>query len=145
VNSNNFSTESVRDKARFGVIATSIATSIIEQAKGLAFDENTDTNSVNSTGELTSVFNLGIDAGENAADTKSFNDFDDFDGYNATDSSMQSAVYELSCNVDYVQKNDLLGVSASPTWHKRITVTVSSSSMSDTLTEASIHSYWYFR
>ena len=74
VNSNNFSTETVRDEAKFGVIATSIATSIIEQAKGLAFDANTDTNSVNSISELTTVFNLGPDAGENSTDIKTFND-----------------------------------------------------------------------
>ena len=145
VNSNNFSTESVRDEAKFGVIATSIATSIIEQAKGLAFDANTDTNSVNTLSELTSVFNLGPDAGENLADIKTFNDFDDFDGYTGIDSTLKSAIYEISCSVNYVSKSNLLGISSSPTWHKKISVTVSSPSMDDTLTEASIYSYWYFR
>ena len=145
VNSNNFSTESVRDEARFGVIATSIATSIIEQAKSLAFDANTDTNSVSSLSELTSVFNLGPDAGENSTDIKSFNDFDDFDGYTTTDSTLQSAVFEISCSVNYVSKSNLMGFSSIPTWHKKISVTVSSPSMDDNLTEASIYSYWFFR
>jgi hypothetical protein len=145
VNSNNFSTESVRDEARFGVIATSIATSIIEQAKGLAFDANTDTNSVTSLSELTSVFNLGVDAGENSADIKTFNDFDDFDGYNELDSTTQSAIFEVSSSVDYISKADLMGISSVPTWHKKISVTVSSPSMGDTLREASIYSYWFFR
>lgn len=145
VNSNNFSTETVRDEARFGVIATSIATSIIEQAKGLAFDANTDTNSVSSLSELTSVFNLGLDAGENPADIKTFNDFDDFDGYSEMDSTLQSAIFEVSCSINYVSKSNLMGISSVPTWHKKISVTVSSPSMGDTLTEASIYSYWFFR
>jgi len=145
VNSNNFSTETVRDEARFGVIATSMATSIIEQAKDLAFDANTDTNSVSSLSELTSVFNLGPDAGENSADIKTFNDYDDFDGYAKIDSTMQSAIFEISCSVNYVSKTNLMGISSVPTWHKKISVTVSSPSMGDTLTEASIYSYWFFR
>jgi MSHA pilin protein MshD len=145
VNSNNFSTESVRDEARFGVIATSIATSIIERAKSFAFDANTDSNSVTSLSELTSVFNLGPDAGENSADIKTFNDFDDLDGYTAIDSTLPTAIFDVSCSVDYVSKTNLMGVSSSPTWHKKISVTVSSPSMDDTLTEASICSYWFFR
>ena len=145
VNSNNFSTESVRDEARFGVMATSIATSIIEQAKNLAFDENTDTNSVTILSDLTSVFNLGPDAGENSADIKTFNDFDDFDGYTTIDSTLPSAIFEISCGVDYVSKSNLMVVSSSRTWHKKISITVASPSLTDTLNEASIHSYWFFR
>ena len=145
VNSNNFSTETVRDEARFGVVATSIATSIIEQAKSFAFDANTDTNSVTSLSELTSVFNLGPDAGENSADIKTFNDFDDLDGYTEIDSTTQTAIFEISCSVNYVSKTNLMGISSVPTWHKKISVTVSSPSMGDTLTEASIYSYWFFR
>ena len=145
VNSNNFSTETVRDEAKFGVIATSIATSIIEQAKGLAFDANTDTNSVNSVSELTTVFNLGPDAGENSADIKTFNDFDDFDGYTGIDSTLQSAIFELSCSVDYVQKSNLNGLSPARTWHKKLSVIVSSPSMGDTLKAATVYSYWFFR
>jgi len=145
VNSNNFSTETVRDEARFGVIATSIATSIIEQAKSFAFDANTDTNSVTTLFELTSDFDLGPDAGENSADIKTFNDFDDLDGYTKIDSTMQSAIFEISCSVNYVSEANLMGISSVPTWHKKISVTVSSPSMGDTLTEASIYSYWFFR
>lgn len=145
VNSNNFSTETVRDEARFGVVATSIATSIIEQAKGLAFDAKTDTNSVTSLADLTSVFNLGPDAGENSADINTFNDFDDFDGYSGIDSTLQSAVFELSCSVDYVTKSNLKSAASVPTWHKKISVTVSSPSMDDTLKAATVYSYWFFR
>jgi len=145
VNSNNFSTESVRDEARFGVMATSIVTSIIEQAKNCAFDANTDSNSVSSLSDLTSVFDLGLDAGENSADIKTFNDFDDFDGYTEIDSTMPLAIFEISCSVDYVSKSDLMGVSSVPTWHKKISVTVANPSLGDTLKGASIYSYWFFR
>lgn len=145
VNSNNFSTESVRDEARFGVIATSIATSIIEQAKNRAFDANTDSNSVDLLSDLTPVFDLGPDAGEDFADIKTLNDFDDFDGYSAIDSALASAIFEISCTVDYVSKTNVTGISSTPTWHKKISVTVASPSMGDTLTESSIYSYWYFR
>ena len=124
------------------MLATSIATSIIEEAKGLAFDENTDTISVSSINDLTSAAALGKESGETY---ETFNDFDDFDGYTKTDTTLHSAVFNIKCKVDYVDPSNINVPSFSNTWHKKITVLVSSPSMRDTIRESSIYSYWYFR
>jgi len=142
VNTTNLTTDSIRAEAQYGVLATSIITSVMEEAKSLAYDSATDSNSVTSLNQLTAPSSLGPESGE-TFDT--FNDFDDFDGYTRVDSSMPSAIFNIGCEVDYVSTSNLLGKSFLPTWHKRITVTVSSDFMEDTLTQSSIYSYWYFR
>ncbi|MGB5896031.1 MAG: hypothetical protein WBG58_17785 [Ignavibacteriaceae bacterium] len=142
INTNNLQTDSVRSEAQYGVLATSLITSIIEKAKSLAFDATTDTNAVTSTNELTAVSDLGPATGE-TYDT--FNDFDDFNGYTMADSSMPSAVFDISCEVVYVHPSNIKVTHNLRTWHKKITVQVSSKFMADTIKQSSIYSYWYFR
>ena len=142
VNTSNFNSDNIRAEAQYGVLATSIGTSIIEEAKGLAFDANTDTNTVNSLNDLTPAAILGKESGETYA---TFNDFDDFNNFIKVDSSMTSAVFHISCKVDYVDPTNINSSSFVNTWHKKITVRISSPSMRDTVQESSIYSYWYFR
>ncbi|MCH7772180.1 MAG: hypothetical protein IIA49_14400 [Bacteroidetes bacterium] len=142
VNTNNLQTDTIRAEAQYGVIATSIITSIIEEAKSLAFDTKTDTNTVTTTSQLTPASNLGPGNGETY---ETFNDFDDFDGYTRVDSSMPSAVFEVYCEVYYIHPSNLKVKYNSRTWHKKIVIQVSSPFMKDTITQSSIYSYWYFR
>ena len=142
VNTVNFNSDNIRAEAQYGMLATSIATSIIEEAKGLAFDETTDTNTVSNVNDLTSAAALGKESGETY---EKFNDFDDFDDYTKVDSTLPSAVFNISCKVDYVDPTNINVPSLSNTWHKKITVLVSSPFMRDTIRESSIYSYWYFR
>ena len=142
VNTSNLLNESVRDQAQYGVLATSIATSIIEEAQSKSFDEKTDSNSVSDVKELTIVSNLGPDGGETYA---TFNDFDDFNGFTRRDSTMPSAIFDISCEVMYVESNKINQKSSSPRWHKKINITVSSPFTPDTFQTSSIFSYWYFR
>ena len=142
INTNNLQTDTVRSEAQYGVLATSIITSIVEKAKSLAFDATTDSNNVTSVNELTASAGLGPGFGE-TYDT--FNDFDDFNGYTKVDSSMPSAVFDISCEVFYIQAANLKEKYHSRTWHKKITVQVSSDFMQDTIKQSSIYSYWYFR
>ncbi len=141
INTNNLQTDTVRADAQYGVLATSIITSIMEKAKSLAFDTKTDTNNVTSTSELTPSASLGPGFGE-TYDT--FNDFDDFDGYTKVDSSMPSAVFDIYCEVFYINPVNL-NEHNSRSWHKKIIVQVSSDFMQDTIKQSSIYSYWYFR
>ncbi len=141
INSSNLQTDTVRAEAQYGVLATSIITSIIEKAKSLAFDTKTDTNNVTDKNELTHPSSLGPGFGE-TYDT--FNDFDDFHGYTKVDSSMPSAVFDIYCEVFYINPVNL-NEHNSRTWHKKITVQVSSKFMQDTIKQSSIYSYWYFR
>lgn len=141
VNTSNLNNEAVRDQAQYGVLATSIATSIIEEAQSKSFDHNTDTNSVTLLTQLSSV--LGPEGGETE---ETFNDFDDYHGFTKRDSTMPSAIFDIACEVVYVTPNNIEGFSNNRTWHKKINVTITSPfAPADTFRTASIFSYWYFR
>lgn len=145
VNTNFFHTSSVMLDTKFGVMAVSLGTSIIEEASSKAFDAVTDTNSVSTTSSLTSAWGLGPKVGEVYP---YFNDFDDFDGFvktTAGDSTFQSAIFNAVCTVNYVNPTAPDVPVSYQTWHKKLTVVITSPSMSDTVTLSSIFSYWYFR
>ena len=142
VNNTILTTNSVLLETKFGVLATSLATSIIEEATGKAFDQNTYNNSISQLSDLTSPSGLGPGNGETYAN---FNDVDDFNGYTKVDSSLPSAVFYLKTNVAYVQPTSPDLPVNTRTWHKRITVTVSTPSSQDTFRISSVVSYWFFR
>ncbi len=98
VNTANLTNESIRDDAQFGVLATSIATSIIEEAHSKAFDEKSDTTSIFDVTQLSSI--LGPESGESGS---TFDDFDDYNGFTKRDSTMPSSVFDISCAVVYVE------------------------------------------
>jgi hypothetical protein len=149
VNKNSLHTEDVMYDSNFGITATSIASSIIESATKLKFDNVTDTIALdpNKAGDLnllTTPGVLGPEAGEDPNDPSTFNDFDDFDEYTAADSSMPSAIFNIYCKVGYVDPATPDVVFNSRTYHKKITVKVWSESMKDTMYQSNIFSYWYF-
>jgi MSHA pilin protein MshD len=144
VNTTTLTNESVRDEAQYGVLANSIATSIIEQAQSKAFDEKSDTTNITAYTQLSSV--LGPESGETESN---FDDFDDYNGFTKRDSSMKSAVFDIACSVVYVEPNNILGSTSNRTWNKKITVTVTRPITADSsalaVRSSSIFSYWYFR
>ncbi len=142
VNNTILTTNSVLLETKFGVLATSLATSIIEEATGKAFDQNTYNNSISQLSDLTSPGGLGPGNGE-TYDT--FNDVDDFNEYTKVDSSLPSAVFYLKTKVCYVQPTNPDQPVNTRTWHKRISVTVSTPSSQDTFRLSSVVSYWFFR
>ena len=141
VNNSFANTSTVLQNSKLGILATSVATSQIEEISRLAFDECTDSNSTNSLSSLTPAGSLGPETGEVYPN---FNDIDDYNGYTKTDTSM-TAVFNISCKVEYVTDTNPNVASAVPTWNKKITITVSSPSMIDTIRASTIYSYWYFR
>ncbi len=144
VNTANLTNESIRDDAQYGVLATSIATSMIEEAHGKAFDEKSDTTSIFTLTQLSSV--LGPEAGE-TGDT--FDDFDDYNGFTKRDSTMPSAIFDISCAVVYVETSNILGSTTNRTWNKKIILTITRPVSADSsvlaLKTESIFSYWHFR
>jgi hypothetical protein len=148
VNNSILSTETVMQDSKFGVLATSLATSLIEKACNKAFDANTDGNSVSSLSQLTGVGSLGPNNGEHPPEN--CNDFDDFNGYTTTVTNLPSAVFNISCEVCYVNPTTPNIKANTPTWHKKMTVTVTSPNMGneyqrDTIRLSTIYSYWTFR
>lgn len=141
-NKNYLNTTVFLQETKYGVLATSLATSIIEKAKSLSFDEETDGAAVANTSDLTRANDLGPESGETYY---TFNDFDDFNGYTTVDTTEMSAVYNISCSVAYVNENQLNNTTNSRTWHKKILVAVSSDFMTDTVRMSSVFSYWFFR
>ncbi|OGU34246.1 MAG: hypothetical protein A2068_04875 [Ignavibacteria bacterium GWB2_35_6b] len=143
VNNGFLSTDEVLMRSKFGVLAVSLATSMIEEANGKAFDNNTDTTSVSTITQLTNT--LGPESGETYL---TFNDFDDFNNYlryTATDSTIKSAPFKIFCRVNYINPGSPSDSTATRTWHKKISVEVSSPNMEDTIKMSSVFSYWYFR
>lgn len=142
VNSGFLSTNNTLLDSKFGLLGVSLATSVIEEASGLAFDELSKEDALTSTDELTIPSAFGPEVGEVYPD---FNDFDDFDGFAKVDSTMPSAIFNISAEVDYISPANPDVSSGVRTWHKKITVMVTSKSMTDTVKMSSIYSYWYFR
>ena len=128
--------------SKYEILASSLGNSIIEEASGKAFDQVTTKNPISSLTGLTLPASLGLDSGEVYP---YFDDFDDYNNFTKIDSTLPSAVFKINCKVQYVTPDDLDGASLVCTWTKKITVTVTSISMADTVRLSSLYSYWVFR
>lgn len=135
-------TGDVMYNTKFGVLAISLGTSMIEEASSKAFDATTDTMNVTSLNTLTAPSGLGPASGETH---DMFNDFDDYNNYIKIDTSMPAATFKVSCKVGYVEPTAPNNFVNYRTWHKKIVVTVTSPSMDDTIRVAQVYSYWFFR
>lgn len=156
-------TNDTQNLSEFGINAISLATSLVEEANGKMFDEviaDSMTPQLSDPVSLTGVANLGPDGGEGyRTPGADFDDFDDFDGLvlaykSPLDSSVTAgatkefvipgirAKFIVSAKVEYVAAANLDVSSAAATWHKKITVTVSSPAIKDTLVYPAIMSYW---
>lgn len=142
MNTTFMTTGDVMYNTKYGVLAVSLGTSMIEEANSKSFDCTTDTNAVSSLTAITAPASLGPEAGETPV---TFNDFDDFNNYIRVDSSMPSAVFTIRCKVGYINPDSPDVFVNQRTWHKRILVTVTSPSMQDTVRLSSVFSYWFFR
>lgn len=155
-----YNTNSTMAESRFNILAVSVATSILEDASGLAFDENTVTAAVTSTSSLTAATSFGINSGESASNPNGFDDFDDYNVYKTTPKAdtiqiagtNKKVIFHSLCKVDYVMENNLSTTSASKTWHKRIQLRVYCPEIRDPVTLktdttrlSTVFSYWYFR
>lgn len=137
VNSRILGTDEVALNSKIGVLATSIGTSIIEDASKLAFDENTKANGVSSLSSLTpSPFIQEV--------SDVFDDFDDYNGRLVQD-TIFTIPFTSVCHVDYINTNAPNSFTNSKTWHKKLTIRISTPFSSDTLEMSTIYSYWYFR
>jgi MSHA pilin protein MshD len=132
----------VLEKTEVGVYATSLATSLIQEATGRSFDEMTVDTVVNSTTDLTLPANLGPESGEVYP---AFDDFDDYNGLVRTVDVQGTDVFTVWSTVSYVVDDHPNSTSTNRTYHKRIDIAVAGSSSADTIRMSSIFSYWSFR
>lgn len=134
-------TDEVMYNSKFNVLASSLCTSLIDEAKQKAFDEKTVDAAISDVTKLSAKLEA-----ENGEDYDEFDDFDDFHNYLRTDStSIPHEVFYLSSKVTYVDLTNPIKATTSKTWHKMITVTVLGPSMKVPVQISSIYSYWFFR
>ena len=84
---------------KLSILAISLASSIIEEASGKAFDVGTIADAVSNTADLTYVSSLGKSPTETYPN---FDDFDDFNNLNITSSLITSGEFDISSEVCYV-------------------------------------------
>ena len=134
-------TDEVMYNSKFNVLASSLCTSLIDEAKQKAFDEATTETAISDLTKLSAT--MQADGGENYDE---FDDFDDFHNYYRVDStSIPRETFYISSKVTYVNLANPIAATTSKTWHKMITVTVLGPSMKVPVTISSIYSYWFFR
>ena len=143
---NNFilANDTVMQDSKLGILAVSLATSLIEEASKKAFDANTVSDEVAACSLLTN-YPLGRGTGEIEDSSITFNDFDDYDAYQYHYDYLPAAEYDLTCSVFYVNVSDPETKVTYRTWHKKMEVIVTSESMRDTVRMSTIYSYWHFR
>lgn len=137
-------TGSILLHSNMGIEEVSLATSIMEEAQGLAFDEITDTSVVTAPSQLTPANALGQENG----DSTDLDDFDDFNGLNNNGrleiDTLATGIYYVYTRVCYVNQNNLMGKSAIQTWNKRLDVWVWNAMGTDTVKMQTVFSYWSF-
>ena len=137
-------TGSILLHSNMGIEEVSIATSIMEEAQGLAFDDVTDTATVSSPSQLTPANALGQENG----DSTDLNDFDDFNGLHNNGrleiDTLATGIYYVYTRVCYVNQNNLMGTATIQTWNKRLDVWVWNSVGTDTVKMQTVFSYWNF-
>jgi len=150
-NSIQLTTAEAAYNAKFGIVATSLANSLIEEAKDKVFDEVVldTTKAINSANDFSS--SLKSDAGE------VYPNFDDFDDYNgATGNGFyyldtlslinpqtgKATKFEIRSTVVYVKDTNPEVKSVSKEYHKKLTVAVYSTALVDTLKLSTIFSFW---
>jgi hypothetical protein len=102
-----------------GILATTIATSYIEYANGLAFDQATDTSDVALTSPSSLTYPPGPEAGETGFD--SFNDLDDLNGFlDEKTAGGSSRKYTTRFTVSYVDSANVSATVNYRTYLKRL-------------------------
>jgi len=147
VNSGNLITAEVLIESKLDILAVSLLNSTIEEATSKSFDEYTTDKPAELLANLATTANLRAEAGEVYPN---YDDMDDFNGLILTDSISGADVYTIICKVAYVDTTNPENISIGATWHKKVTVKVTSNGMidangnQDSLEMSSIRSYWYF-
>ena len=132
-------TGTILNEAKFGVLGVSLATSVIEEALGKAFDENTaDSGTAYTLSDLSSI-------GKDGETYPAFDDFDDFHNLTITVDSIPSATFNIHCKVGYINPLTPDSYSGAKTWHKKISVQVTTPYSQDTVEMSTIYSYFYYR
>lgn len=155
-----YNTNTTMASSRYNILGISVANSIMEDATGLRFDEATTGGTITSPSQATPIASLGLDAGETAANLKTFDDFDDYNAFKTTPKldtilvtgTTKKIIFNTICKVDYVTASNPSQAATSQTYHKRLRIWVycpeirdPKTLVTDTIKLSTVFSYWYFR
>ena len=115
--------------------AFSLADNLIEEIKGKSFDQTTVDFPTTNTASLTPPSSLGPDSGEIYP---YYNDIDDYNGFQDTVTAPYFETYYISCSVQYVSADNPDAASSTQTFYKKVTVTVSSPYLTNSIFLSSI-------
>ena len=119
--------------------ASGLAQSIIDGIQSKAFDENTLNGPVWHPDSLTSAIKLGPESGEYKH--TEFDDIDDYNNYSETVSLDRMGDFDINVNVFYVSTLNPHIKSSTPTYSKKIELSIINYSLLDTLKYYHIVSY----
>jgi hypothetical protein len=133
-----------------GILETTIATSYIEYAKGLAFDQVTDTSDVALGAPSSLTYPPGPEPGETGF--SSFNDFDDLNGFvDEKFAGGSSRKYRTLFTVSYVDSGDVSKTVSYRTYLKRLDLQTwrtfpvpAPDEIIDTLRTSTVMGYFHF-
>jgi hypothetical protein len=134
VNRSSLQHGTILQQTQIGVYGISLATSIVEEASGKAFDEKTVDAAVSTPSSLTSASSLNPESGETTSpvSTKNFDDFDDYNNLVMGVNVPGVDSFVVKAKVYYVNETAPEVKVTSPTWLKRMDVLVLPSGLADT-------------
>ncbi len=132
----------ILQQTEIGLFGTSLATSLIEEAQGKAFDKNSLQDLLQSATDCTPVDSLGPEPGEKRDD---WNDFDDYNNLRDTVRIKDVDTFCRWATVSYVDSTMPNVATSYRTFSKTLTVYVRGLASQDTIRMSYLFSYWSFR
>ena len=128
----------------FYISAIGLGQSLIDEAKGKKFDEAAVAGTLNAIGNLTDPSSLGRETGETYTTPDSswtgsfrsltaFDDFDDYNNYTRMVSTPRADKFSITSRIGYVSETWPDSTKTVRTFAKKMTVTVSSPYLSNTV------------
>ena len=131
VNRNSLNNGTILRQTELGIYAVSLATSFIQRASAMDFDERSASGLIFITapmpqppnipaGELTSPDSLGPDPGEVKNSEITYDDFDDYNGFVKDTLITDVDKFHVTASVYYIDQTTLVKVTTYRTWMKRM-------------------------
>lgn len=132
----------VLQQTEIGLFGVSLATSLLEEARGKAFDHYSLVGLPTLLTQITPEDSLGPEPGELRAN---WDDFDDYNNMRDTVIVPDVDKFYRWASVCYVDTNDPNILRHYRTWMKKLTVNVKGQNTNDTLQMSYLFSNWSFR
>ncbi len=139
INANAVDSQDALQQLEIAHTAASVGQQFIEEAKSKKFDAVSDIiDDADMPDDFTAWNSLGPGAWESYPN---FNDVDDYNGYTGT-VTVNSVPYSVSITVVYVRDSNLKNAYNQETYFKKMTVTVTSSYMENSVVLRQVYSYF---